>query len=185
MVYIHNAIRADLAGMDQVSKQGWVDRKVPELRQRYKVLRKILKVPEAREEEIIFPRIAKDSPDVAPLYAMDYRANDDLVHRLGNSLVKGDTINVSRAAAALSAQMHAHLAREENTFSPCATGTSLSRSRRVGKRAVVPADAHIGRNCKIMPATDATDFPSDGIVLSGSTVDKRVARPQMAPVPAG
>ena len=53
----------------------------------------------------------------------------------------------------------------------------------IGKRAVVPAGARIGRNCKIMPATDPTDFPADGVVLSGNTVEKHAARPEMSPVP--
>ena len=55
----------------------------------------------------------------------------------------------------------------------------------VGKRAAVPAGARLGRNCKVMPGTEAADFPVDGLVSSGGTVDRRAGRPEMPPVPAG
>ena len=55
----------------------------------------------------------------------------------------------------------------------------------VGKRSVVPAGARIGRNCKIMPGTEASDFPQDGIVASGSTVEKHAGRLEMSFVPGG
>ncbi|MBI4307214.1 MAG: hypothetical protein HY684_00210, partial [Chloroflexi bacterium] len=47
----------------------------------------------------------------------------------------------------------------------------------VGKRARIPADAVIGRNCKIMPAVRESDFPSR-VIQSGTTVE---AKAQAAP----
>ena len=55
----------------------------------------------------------------------------------------------------------------------------------IGKRAVVPDDARIGRNCKIMPTVELTDYPLNGVVPSGSTVEKGISRLEMVPVPAG
>lgn len=54
------------------------------------------------------------------------------------------------------------------------TGISL-----VGKRAVIPASARIGRNCKIIPTTEITDFPADGVVASGRTVQRHVSQSEM------
>ena len=40
----------------------------------------------------------------------------------------------------------------------------------VGKRAVVPAGAHVGRNCRIDPDVQEKDFPKRGRVPTGGTV---------------
>jgi glucose-1-phosphate adenylyltransferase len=40
----------------------------------------------------------------------------------------------------------------------------------VGKRAIVPEGAHVGRNCRIDPETEPKDFPKRGRVPSGGTV---------------
>ncbi len=53
----------------------------------------------------------------------------------------------------------------------------------VGKRAMVPAGARIGRNCKIMPGATPADFPLAMLVPSGSTVARESRRPAAARVP--
>ncbi|MFN3974528.1 MAG: glucose-1-phosphate adenylyltransferase [Dehalococcoidia bacterium] len=62
---------------------------------------------------------------------------------------------------------------DDNTPNQDEPDTLFSGITLVGKRAVVPPYVHIGRNCKVMPGASPEDFPTDGLVGSGSTVSRK------------
>ncbi|MBI4199339.1 MAG: glucose-1-phosphate adenylyltransferase [Chloroflexi bacterium] len=68
-----------------------------------------------------------------------------------------------------------------NADEPDALNTGITV---VGKRAVVPGGARIGRNCRIMPGVRESDYPPSHLVPSGSTVERTTRRPAAERVPA-
>ena len=114
IVAIHNAFRADIAGIDAAALAA--ARGNPELAanvERFRFFNEVLAWHAHGEELAIFPALEKVAPLVAEAYEKDHRGLDRAFDALSNAVSVGDALETARATAAFKFHLDLHLAKED------------------------------------------------------------------------
>jgi hypothetical protein len=114
IVAIHNAFRADIAGIDAAALAA--ARGNPGLAanvERFRFFNEVLVWHAHGEELAIFPALEKVAPMVAEAYEKDHRGLDRAYDALSNAVSAGDALETARATAAFKFHLDLHLAKED------------------------------------------------------------------------
>jgi hypothetical protein len=114
VVAIHNAFRADLAGIDTAALAA--ARGTPGLAstvERFRFFNEVLAWHAHGEELAIFPALEEVAPLVAEAYEMDHRGLDRAFDALSNAVSASDALETARATAAFKFHLDIHLAKED------------------------------------------------------------------------
>lgn len=111
---IHNALRQDIATMDDVANtaahgNGSLDL----LLERYVFFNEVLVWHAVGDEEFVFPKVEQVAPLVSIPYETDHRGLDSLSDRLSAAVRSPDRIEILRITSALSFHLGIHLDKEE------------------------------------------------------------------------
>ena len=117
VVYIHRPIRRDLLEMKTgLSSTG--SGNLGSIADRFAFLRRMLRVHEAGEEEILFPAIDEHVPGASDPYAATHESNRALMDRLDAAFAGADGTEASTLMSELESIMSAHLDQEESELVP-------------------------------------------------------------------
>ena len=111
---IHNAFRADMAGIDAAALAG--ARGTPGLEttvERFRFFNEVLVWHAHGEELAIFPALEAVAPSVAEAYEHDHRGLDLAFDMLSNAVSAHDALETARATAAFKFHLDIHLAKED------------------------------------------------------------------------
>jgi hemerythrin-like domain-containing protein len=111
---IHNAFRADMAGIDAAAAAA--ARGTPGLEanvERFRFFNEILSYHAEGEQEGVFPVLEEVAPLVAEAYAIDHRRLDDAFETLSAAVSAHDALETARATAAFKFHLDTHLAKED------------------------------------------------------------------------
>ena len=114
IVAIHNAFRADIAGIDAAALA--VARGNPGLApkvERFRFFNEVLAWHAHGEELAIFPALEEVAPLVAEAYEKDHRGLDRAFDALSNAVSVRDALETARATAAFKFHLDLHLAKED------------------------------------------------------------------------
>jgi hypothetical protein len=114
IVAIHNAFRADIAGIDAAALAA--ARGNPGLAanvERFRFFNEVLVWHAHGEELAIFPALEKVAPMVAEAYEKDHRGLDRAYDALSIAVSAGDALETARATAAFKFHLDLHLAKED------------------------------------------------------------------------
>ena len=111
---IHNAFRADIAGIDAAALAA--ARGTPGLEatvDRFRFFDEILSYHAHGEENGVFPVLEEVAPLVAQAYAIDHQRLDVAFDTLSNAVSAHDALETARATAAFKFHLDTHLAKED------------------------------------------------------------------------
>jgi hypothetical protein len=111
---IHNAFRADMAGIDAAALGA--ARGAPGLAatvERFRFFNEVLEWHAHGEELAIFPALEDVAPLVAEAYVRDHRGLDLVFDTLSNAVSANDTLQTARATAAFKFHLDIHLDKED------------------------------------------------------------------------
>jgi hypothetical protein len=111
---IHNAFRADIAGIDAAAVAA--ARGTPGLEaavERFRFFNEILTYHAHGEETAVFPMVEEVAPLVAETYAIDHQRLDVAFDLLSNAISAHDALQTARATAAFKFHLDTHLAKED------------------------------------------------------------------------
>ena len=111
---IHNAFRADIAGIDAAALAA--ARGTPGLEatvDRFRFFDEILSYHAHGEENGVFPVLEEVAPLVAQAYAIDHQRLDVAFDTLSNAVSAHDALQTARATAAFKFHLDTHLAKED------------------------------------------------------------------------
>jgi Hemerythrin HHE cation binding domain len=111
---IHNAFRADMAGIDAAALAA--ARGTPGLEttvERFRFFNEVLVWHAHGEELAIFPALEAVAPSVAEAYEHDHRGLDLAFDMLSNAVSAHDALETARATAAFKFHLDIHLAKED------------------------------------------------------------------------
>ena len=114
VVAIHNAFRADMAGIDAAALavargKPWLEATV----ERFRFFNEVLVWHAHGEELAIFPALEEIAPLVAEAYEKDHRGLDAAFDALSNAVSARDALETARATAAFKFHLDLHLATED------------------------------------------------------------------------
>jgi hypothetical protein len=114
VVAIHNAFRADIAGIDAAALGA--ARGAPGLDatvERFRFFNEVLEWHAHGEELAIFPALEEVAPLVAEAYERDHRGLDQVFDTLSNAVSVSDELETARATAAFKFHLDIHLDKED------------------------------------------------------------------------
>lgn len=114
VVAIHNAFRADMAGIDAAALGA--ARGAPGLGatvERFRFFNEVLEWHAHGEELAIFPALEEVAPLVAEAYERDHRGLDLAFDTLSNAVTDNDPLRTARATAAFKFHLDIHLDKED------------------------------------------------------------------------
>ena len=114
VVAIHNAFRADMAGIDGAALGA--ARGEPGLEatvERFRFFNEVLAWHAHGEELAVFPALEAVAPLVAEAYERDHRGLDAAFDTLSNAVSDRDALETARATAAFKFHLDIHLAKED------------------------------------------------------------------------
>jgi len=114
VVAIHNAFRADMAGIDAAALGA--ARGEPGLEatvERFRFFNEVLAWHAHGEELAVFPALEAVAPLVAEAYERDHRGLDAAFEMLSNAVSARDALETARATAAFKFHLDIHLAKED------------------------------------------------------------------------
>ena len=117
VVYIHRPIRRDLLEMKQALASAGTSGAGPTA-DRFAFLRRVLRIHESGEEEILFPAIDERAPGASDPYTATHTSNRALMDRLDAAFAGGDAAGASTLMSELESIMSAHLDQEESELIP-------------------------------------------------------------------
>jgi hemerythrin-like domain-containing protein len=111
---IHNAFRADIAGIDAAADAAARGAAGLETTvERFHFFNEILTYHAHGEEEAVFPMVEEVAPLITETYAVDHQRLDVAFETLSNAVSTHDALETARATAAFKFHLDTHLAKEE------------------------------------------------------------------------
>ena len=117
VIYIHRPIRRDLLEMKTALSSGGTG-SLGQIADRFAFLRRMLRIHESGEEEILFPAIDALVPGASDPYTATHTSNRAIMDRLDVAFADGDAAVASRLMSELESIMSAHLDQEEGELVP-------------------------------------------------------------------